>query len=156
MNARPNFIDYSKVLCMFLVIYGHYIPYLGLDMGDNFLWHTVHVINLFHMPLFFIISGILFKESTLSNIFVKGIKRIMIPYIIIALICLIIGCGYKFLTEGITLRYIAYNIIGVLSGSDIFGKGYMDYSGPLWFCYALFFIYLCINILLKFNSRGGI
>ena len=75
MNIRPNFIDFSKVLCMFLVIYGHYIPYLGLEMGDNFLWHTVHVINLFHMPLFFISVVSYLKKIVLIIFSTKEFKE---------------------------------------------------------------------------------
>lgn len=107
------------------------------------------------MPLFFIISGILFKESSFSNIFNKGIQRIITPYIIIASICLIVGLVHKFIIDEISMGHSIYNIIGIFTGSDIFGKGYMDYSGPLWFCYALFLIYIGTTLLLKINNRGG-
>ena len=89
MQQRPNYIDYAKVITMFLVIYGHYVPYMGLEMNDSTLWKSVHVINLFHMPLFFLLSGMCFNPEKIGNamsLFRKVWKNLLLPYCVFVVI----------------------------------------------------------------------
>lgn len=48
IKKRINYIDIAKGIALFLVIWGHLIPYTTI---------TFRVIFSFHMPLFFILSG---------------------------------------------------------------------------------------------------
>lgn len=62
MNQRINWIDYAKVLGMFLVIFGHTMQQPPLQQ--------VHIgIYSFHMPLFFFLSGFLYKQSGGKNVY---------------------------------------------------------------------------------------
>ena len=54
-----------------LVVLGHTSQFAGL----------VHWIFSFHMPLFFIISGMLFHERQFLDSFKKKIARLLIPYL---------------------------------------------------------------------------
>lgn len=54
-NERLYYIDAIKCIGIIFVILGHH-----LQGADSF----IHWIYSFHMPLFFIVSGILFKIST--------------------------------------------------------------------------------------------
>ena len=56
-TKRIDFIDVAKGIAIFLVVYGH--TYDGRNL------HLF--IYSFHMPLFFFISGLLFKENKYAN-----------------------------------------------------------------------------------------
>ena len=144
MQQRPNYIDYAKVITMFLVIYGHYVPYMGLEMNDSTLWKSVHVINLFHMPLFFFISGMLFKQIPYKESLRKIWSSLLVPYILLGVITIAIGLAIKAFVNGITIKDIAINGIAFVTAGDLMGS--LIYSGPLWFCFALVLIKLLQSI----------
>lgn len=86
---RIEWIDLAKGMSIILVVYGHCglasIPYLG----DWF--------PTFHMPFFFLISGLLFsieKYPTFSSFIAKRWKTLIRPYFIFSMICL---CAYWWL-----------------------------------------------------------
>ena len=54
MRKRIDFIDYSKGLGIFFVVFGH--VYCGNNIVTNWIYS-------FHMPLFFILSGFLLIKS---------------------------------------------------------------------------------------------
>ena len=77
MKKRNSIIDIAKGIGIALVILGHIT-----DNSD-----CKQLIYMFHMPLFFFISGISFKysytkDSSFKKFFRKKIKSIMIPYFI--------------------------------------------------------------------------
>lgn len=70
-SERSQSIDIAKGILIILVVAGH-------AQADG-----VHdIIFLFHMPLFFIISGFLMKREKLTEIdyLIRKIKQLMIPY----------------------------------------------------------------------------
>ena len=68
---RIEWVDYSKAIAIILVIVGHAISEYSLDFPI-----LEKVIYSMHMPLFFLLSGYVFKIK--EN---QKIKRILIPYI---------------------------------------------------------------------------
>lgn len=79
---RIHYIDYMKALAMILVIMGH----INYANGDVKQW-----IYSFHMPAFFFCSGLLLtdykcKESGFRPVITKRFKRLMIPYLLWALL----------------------------------------------------------------------
>ena len=83
---RDISIDFVKGIGMFLVIYGH------IHTGDNF---TNNWVYSFHMPLFFIISGMFIKERKKDEnllVFIKKEeKKLLYPYVIFSLISLLLS-----------------------------------------------------------------
>ena len=73
-NKRIMWIDEAKGLGIILVVLLH-IPNVQ-NMSYFSLWGGY--IQVFYMPLFFIISGIFIKPENLRNKF----KRLMIPYLV--------------------------------------------------------------------------
>lgn len=73
-QIRLDWIDLTKGLAIFLMVCGHTsIPIFA----SKFIWS-------FHIPLFYIISGMLFNETHYRNFALflkKRIKTILIPYI---------------------------------------------------------------------------
>lgn len=76
MNNRIGFIDSGKGLGIFLVVLGHFYMYSG--QFDN---HIVKIIYLFHMPLFFFLSGLVTKYVVGSWYFLKKkANRLLLPF----------------------------------------------------------------------------
>lgn len=91
-NNRIEYIDIAKGLGMILVVIGHCIN------GKNFpgTW-----INSFHMPLFFILSGLCFSEKrypTFLPFLKKRIKTLLLPCIYFSVLVTILSTltGGKF------------------------------------------------------------
>src|SRR5574344_507252 len=132
---RYNWIDWAKTICMFLVVLGH------SHLENKYLVQTIYS---FHMPLFFILSGMLCKSTLSLKSIKKDIKYILLPYYIYGIISIIFvtSTSHSFNTH-IILRHL----IDLLSG-------YNNNIGAIWFLMALFFtkiIYYGIKYLSKDN-----
>jgi len=91
------------------------------------------------MPLFFVISGMLFrkKENQKSEI-KKAVNTLLLPYILISIIVMSIYIfiwGFNDKNVNI-LQFVA----GIICGGDLYGKANIYPVGPIWFLYCLFFI----------------
>jgi fucose 4-O-acetylase-like acetyltransferase len=79
MNNRERWLDTAKGLGILAVVAGH---------SGNLLAHTY--LYWFHMPLFFIISGYLYKNlhnmQDLKKWINKRTKQLLIPYFIFGLL----------------------------------------------------------------------
>ena len=72
-SVRYNWIDWSKSIAIFLVIWGH-VPMQS---------ETHTIIYSFHMPLFFLISGYLYNpKGTIKEELYKDLKTLLLPYLI--------------------------------------------------------------------------
>lgn len=116
-----NYLDVARTLVIYLVVLGH-MPYTGI----NAIYRDI--IYAFHMPFFFMISGILHKEESFSF---KSLKRIfislIIPYYIYNVICAIV--------------YYPINHNSILDSLlDIVLCMGKQPSGASWFFLSLFFI----------------
>lgn len=90
---RIKWIDTTKGMCIFLVVFGHCITREGV--GKVFFLNRL--IYSFHVPLFFLISGINLKlNGSLVDFVKKRIIRVVLPaYLFVALynICIVLING---------------------------------------------------------------
>lgn len=132
-NNRLGWIDYSKSICIFLIVVGH-VPNTPPFLC-SFLW-------TFHVPIFFFISGYLYKENVAPKVFIiKKVKRILLPYIYLYLLSVV----FLVITKA---DYNFSNIykmsIGFLWGTNV----YPYYANvPLWFLISLFSVELIFNFI---------
>lgn len=71
-------IDIAKGLGILLVVLGHQIDYFHADIPGAYSF-----IYLFHVPLFFFLSGLFFRENeSLWNCFKKKFVRLFVPYLL--------------------------------------------------------------------------
>lgn len=79
-NKRIEWLDFAKGVAIFLVGFGHYLEMLNAT--DKLIINVYIFIYSFHMPLFFMLSGMSFSDEKYSD-FCKFVKnkflRIMIP-----------------------------------------------------------------------------
>lgn len=83
-SARIEWIYVAKMFGLLLVTLGHG---LTTPVIRDFIYS-------FHMPLFFILSGILYKERTAKENLMLQLKRIIVPYLLINAIILMFYIAY--------------------------------------------------------------
>lgn len=93
-NQRIEWIDWTKGLCMVLIVMGHVIRgFISAGMFQNIpLDYLDYTIYSFHMPLMFFISGMLYVKNRKEKIknwksfIINKIVKLYIPYLIFAYI----------------------------------------------------------------------
>lgn len=115
IKERIVWMDYAKAAGIWLVVVGH-MPFRGSPL-----------IYLFHMPLFFMLSGYLFKPVGIMREFVRSVKALLIPYLMYSIVLLLVSV----LADDISWN----NLLNVLLGNS---EKLPSYIRPLWFLVALF------------------
>ena len=131
MKARIEYIDLLRCIGIILMIMGH------TGFGSVFSkW-----IHCFHMPMFFIISGYMYKEMPLSKLVLRRSKSLLIPYFVFGLIhCAIYFAVYGFDTK-VLFSFFWENT-----------NGNMPIAGALWFLTAMF----CTEIFFWFTQHANL
>ena len=125
-SVRYNWIDWSKSIAIFLVIWGH-VPMQS---------ETHTIIYSFHMPLFFLISGYLYNpKGTIKEELYKDLKTLLLP----SLIYQFIFYPYWFVRELIVPHQVI-NIHNSIIQPLIQSLSSDPINGPTWFIYCLFMI----------------
>lgn len=140
MSKRIKEIDILKGYAMILVILGH------LNINNTLRLF----IYSFHMPLFFFLSGIVYrtKDITFGSYIKKKINDLIIPYIIIMFINYIAYIIlYRQINFANTMKYIfCFNTIDGL-----------PIAGAMWFLTAIFIVYIIAYFVNnKLNKKGHI
>lgn len=100
-----------------------------------------HFIYMWHMPLFFMVSGYFYRIKPLSDFWHGNIRSLMVPYMFTCVIAFVLS----FMFAMGNYKDIFYGTFGI--PSTWFGSGNIaSYggNGPLWFLLTLFwcrFIY---------------
>lgn len=131
-KSRNDYIDFLKGVGILLMILGHH---------ENIVKNWIYS---FHMPLFFILSGIFHKnEKTFLDFMKKKAKSLLIPYFIFSgiLFTFWLVIGRKFGEAAINNTSIKESFIGIFYGvGKVKGISSMEWGGPLWFLLCLFII----------------
>jgi len=132
---RDESLDIAKGIGIILVVLGHCLD--GLKFANFFppalQWPTVaiYVIYLFHMPLFFVVSGHLVsgKDRPVKATLAKLASSIVYPYFLWSIL------------EGLVLVYMSRYTNSHAEISVLFRILWIPIV-PYWFLYALFFCHL--------------
>ena len=145
-KSRIDWIDCAKGLGIFLVVIGH-------------TWEIPHwlycLICGFHMPLFFLLSGL--THSYDPNISVgayakKLAKAYLLPYITLCLINLVLQSLWTLYLGTFSIKLIGTYCLGILycyANTD-----WMPNCSPLWFLCAIFIVKL-LHFLLARMTRDN-
>lgn len=101
---------------------------------------------VFHMPLFFIVSGILYKEKSLIEILKRNSKKILVPYFFT---CIILLSYYGFIRN--RWDWWISIFLGNAYKTLCFEQFYT--VGPLWFLPAFFVSSVCFHIVRKIPNQ---
>lgn len=136
---RVSWIDVCRGIGILLVLYGHLLS------GDN---HRYFIYS-FHMPLFFFLSGLVFKpvsDKPFWEVTKKYFKQLLLPYFIFALstylFAQITNPGRDMSPTG-----ILYQLYGILYGSG--NMGMLGFNVILWFLPCLFITKITFALLTK-------
>ena len=141
-TKRIAYLDMARGIGMILVVLGH-VQYLS---GD---W--IRFVTAFHMPLFFLISGILIRkkkeeEKQFSVLFHKKLCSIMLPYVIFSLLSFLIESS-RMLIKGLD----EWNVVL----RQLFQSCCLQGVSTLWFLPALFMGELLFIGIRKKTSYAG-
>jgi fucose 4-O-acetylase-like acetyltransferase len=148
-KQRFQWVDIAKGIGIILVVYGHVMR--GLD-GSNLIDKRIFYLSdtfvySFHMPLFFILSGLFFTRSIEKympgGLFVEKCKTILYPYII-----------WSLLQTGIEIVLSQFT-----NGKEELSSLFTCLLVPraqFWFLFALFFINIANLVIFKYLKQGGV
>ena len=129
MKKRKNWIDWCKIFTLYLVTVGHF------PNRDELLCEWFYV---FHIPLFFIISGYLVstQHNSIFQLIKKNIKSLLIPYFLLVFI-------------GYAIETVVKTITNDSAGGGSLINSILGYPpgrvSPMWFVFCLFFV-KCLDI----------
>lgn len=138
---RLDRIDILRAIGIILMVAGHVFTFFG--KFDRYI-HT------FHMPLFFVISGYLFKSKPETKLFMlisQRAKRLLLPYVTFAGINYVAWFFLERGTEawyGPLVRLVTYNTSG------------LPICGALWFLTALFWAEVFYLVFDRVIKRSGV
>lgn len=118
-NKRLEWIDWMKAFGIYLIVLGHFY-----SIGEKQIY-------VFHVPLFFVISGFLCKKESNQGIFWKKLwYNLMVPMLIMAVVNFIYACILQLLDGTFEMKTIYWFVRNVVFGMV---SGY----GVLWFVLTL-------------------
>ena len=140
-NNRINYFDIAKGIGIILVIIGH-IEYVPAPIR--------FYIVTFHMPLFFVVSGMLMnltdeKNREMKPLVIKKLKRIMLPYLIFSVLYPVIDLLYYFITG----NGDPYGTLGTNISDTLMLYGY----SVLWFLPTAFFGEVIFLLIIKGSMK---
>lgn len=150
MKQWESKIDNIRAMAILLVVFGHSIILYSPEWSTYTTHNEVRLlavikdyINVIQMPLFFSLSGYLFfytfkRQNNILKFLIQKIKRLLIPYLIIAFAYML------------PIRMIL-NVYDGLTAFDIWFKGIIlgFNNGHLWFLPALFTEFLIMYIIFR-------
>lgn len=131
-TERITYLDYARVFVVYLVILGHLYPIESQSLVRV-------VIYSFHMPFFFMVSGMLHKFNGTIQ-WKKYFKTIGIPILFFNVLFVFTNAFYTYIGlfkggEGMTYLQIVCNNIYHGVGAVLYNGN--PPSGPTWFLFAL-------------------
>ena len=145
LTSRIPWIDVCRGIAIILVLYGHALA----NDTQRFL------IYAFHMPLFFFLSGIVFrldKSKHFFSVILKNVRSILLPYFLFAVLTFI--ASYIILQpQTYTYESFTKQLYGMFYGNG--NKGYLAYNVALWFLPCLFLTKIAFAFLSRFITNKG-
>ena len=127
IKQRIDWIDYLKVVGMFFIIYGHMFPRQYIS----------HMLSAFFVPVFFVASGYLCKNTFPFPVLIKKLRNTILLYIII--------CTLNFFIH----KYLMHDGHTWLVFLQAVLIGNTDIIGTMWFVYTLVMIRIFHNYIIK-------
>ena len=151
--ARVGWLDVAKALGMLLVYYGHFIE--GFDRAGVASAHIQQqLIYAFHMPLFFFLSGLFYRPSSLPlpQLLRRRFRRLLVPVLVFNVVGMLIwlvvrGQAGDFAEGG------AWE--GMADGWLLFlTDGEPRWNHVTWFLVAYFWVVVAQDLLSRWTERN--
>lgn len=135
---RISWLDILRGIGILLMVYGHI----------NYLTPIYNWIYSFHMPLFFLASGVVYKERPLLEDIIHRARTIMIPYFAFGIITL----SYWQLAER-HYKPSDFSFAKALKGLLIGNEDALVFNIPLWFLPCFFLTLVLYNLIRRITQR---
>jgi len=121
-TGRIPYIDLAKGICILLVVLNH-LSIGGYFSGDDYPMN--YIFAQVRMPLYFILSGLFFKDyqGGIREFLLRKVNRILVPYVFFLML-------YK----------SAAWFVGRVTSIDVTDPGITGIWSPLWFLLCLFWM----------------
>lgn len=137
MKRRIEWIDVCKGIGIFTMICGH----IGLP-------HIIDkYIHAWNMPIFFILSGYLFKEYKIKDLLIRRSKSLLVPYFSFGVILYILSILRNFIKNDTNL---VKQLIDLFTINTI---GDLPFGNSLWFLTCIFCVEVIFMILNKYSNN---
>jgi len=143
-GGRLVWVDYAKVLGIYLVVFGH------LPLRDNAL---NQYLTTFRMPLFFLLSGYFENGSSVGDTAKVGFKRLLWPYAIFYFLAYLwtvvetFWLGIPYYPNPSAYEVLVKPALGFLLGMGDNTSFSTIINGPLWFLMALFWVKILFSLI---------
>ncbi|MCP1092503.1 acyltransferase family protein [Bacillaceae bacterium OS4b] len=143
MKKRETWVDVAKGLGIIAVVLGH-------APNNGFLHHYLY---WFHMPLFFALTGYLFKPLENTNNLVNWIRKrtvqLIVPYLSFGILIFIVRFSGQLFDGTFSIFVAAKEVLRILYGGTLLSGPYAVF----WFITCLWFTQVCFALLvLRFKS----
>lgn len=128
-NKRIAYIDVFRGMGILYMVLGH------IGFSETF---TIYI-QSFHMPMFFLVTGLFYKKQPAAEALRKRCRTLMLPYFLFACFFLAVVCAAS--------RQILWNKV---SAVFLYPTEFIPLSGAMWFIVALFIsnvLYLLIDLI---------
>jgi fucose 4-O-acetylase-like acetyltransferase len=148
-KSRFQWVDIAKGIGIILVVYGHVIRGLhsATIISEQTFYLSDTLVYSFHMPLFFVLSGLFFRKSmdkyNPKGFVIEKCKTLLYPYIIWSLL----QTGIEIILSNFTNTKVELNSLFtcLIIPRDQF-----------WFLFALFFINMFKSCYMVFLNADGL
>ncbi|ARD46962.1 acyltransferase family protein [Sporosarcina sp. P33] len=144
-KKRLSWVDAVKGFLMILVVIGHYPGELDFPFDQYIYW--------FHMPAFFILSGLLFKPAAEKGLMKQSIKKrfmqLIVPYLFFLVSITLIRYGIEISSGNLDFSWYVNDLWTLAVGGRFVRGAY----GVFWFITTLFFTYVIFLWMTKYFSR---
>lgn len=144
-KKRLTWVDALKGFLMILVVVGHYPGDLSFPLAQYIYW--------FHMPAFFILSGLFFKpvleKGQLKGAIHKRFMQLLVPYLFFVLLITVIRYGMEIGSGNFDLSWYLQDFGTLLVGGRFARGAY----GVIWFVTTLFFTYAIFLFMTRYLNR---
>jgi acyltransferase len=143
--SRVSWIDICRGIAILFVMYAHMLP------SDSYRYFFY----AFHMPLFFFLSGVVFKDTfpNFWKLTVKSFKQILIPYFLFAALTYFFWFVKEHTTHN-TLQDFYEQVYGIFYGNG--NNGYLYFNVALWFLPCLFITKLGFAALTRISLKKAV
>lgn len=138
IRKREHWVDNIKVIACILVVLGHFFQSMTkaniLSENNLYKWFDM-TIYCFHVPLFFICSGYLYRKYSIVNNFKSWKENLKKK-------ALVLGVPYLVFS---TVTWMLKTVFSNSVNDKIGGLGdtlLLHPTAPYWFLYTLFFVFL--------------
>lgn len=135
-TQRIEWIDIAKGIGILLVILGHSVKFGGI---------LHNLIFSFHMPLFFILSGMTYKQKDNKTFICRKFKTLIIPYVVFCIIGVALSMMIPLWRNGISIKTVIKDIY--LTNPNAANVS------SVWFLVCLFWVEIIFNLIQKINKK---